>query len=73
MRKRESTSDGRVDTALIRMHGGNHYGAHRLACWQDGGWERERGRPAGQAAKLFEDRLLQVSKALAPFIKTGEF
>jgi hypothetical protein len=35
--------------------------------------ERERGRPAGQAAKLFEDRQLLLSKASAPFVKTGEF
>jgi hypothetical protein len=35
--------------------------------------EKERGRPAGQAAKLFEDRQLLLSKASAPFVKTGEF
>jgi hypothetical protein len=35
--------------------------------------EGGRGRSAGQAVKLFEDRLLQVSKASAPFLKTGEF
>jgi hypothetical protein len=35
--------------------------------------KRERGRPAGQAAKLFEDRQLLLSKASAPFVKTGEF
>jgi hypothetical protein len=35
--------------------------------------KRERGRPASQAAKLFEGRLLQVSKASAPFVKTFRF
>ncbi|MFC5430501.1 hypothetical protein ACFPTO_17085 [Paraburkholderia denitrificans] len=31
------------------------------------------GRRAGQAEKLIEGRLLQLSKAYAPFVKTGEF
>ncbi|MFD1560681.1 hypothetical protein ACFSHT_34420 [Paraburkholderia silviterrae] len=35
--------------------------------------EKERGRRAGQAAKLIEDRQLLLSKASAPFVKTGEF
>jgi hypothetical protein len=35
--------------------------------------KRERERRAGQAVKLFENRLLLVSKAMAPFVMTGEF
>ncbi|CAM2173605.1 conserved hypothetical protein [Paraburkholderia sacchari] len=31
------------------------------------------GRRAGQAEKLFEGRPLQLSKAYAPFVETGEF
>jgi hypothetical protein len=31
------------------------------------------GRRAGQAEKLFEGRLLQLSKAFAPFVKTSAF
>ena len=31
------------------------------------------GRRAGQAEKLFEGRLLQLSKANAPFVETREF
>ncbi|PMS27450.1 hypothetical protein C0Z16_24635 [Paraburkholderia rhynchosiae] len=31
------------------------------------------GRRAGQAEKLFEGRLLQLSKAYAPLVETGEF
>ncbi|NUX59493.1 hypothetical protein FSB65_40725 [Paraburkholderia sp. JPY418] len=31
------------------------------------------GRRAGQAEKLFEGRQLQLSKAFAPFVETGEF
>ncbi|WP_085486157.1 hypothetical protein [Paraburkholderia susongensis] len=58
--------------ALIKVHGEILLRAPS-ACWQDGGWERERGRPAGQAANLFKDRLLQVSKASAPFVKIFKF
>ena len=45
------------------------------ACGQDGGLKegRERGRPACQAEKQIEDRLLQVSKALAPVYEDVEF
>jgi hypothetical protein len=35
--------------------------------------KEKRGRLACQAAKLFEDRLLLLSKASAPFVTTGEF
>ncbi|PMS38371.1 hypothetical protein C0Z20_00280 [Trinickia symbiotica] len=35
--------------------------------------ESKRGRRAGQADKLFEGRLLQLSKAYAPFLETGAF
>jgi len=59
--------------ALIRVHGESCYGAHRLPAGETAAKRRKRGRRAGQAVKLFEDRLLLVSKALAPFVKTGEF
>jgi hypothetical protein len=59
--------------ALIGVHGEKDCGAHRLPAGRTAAGKSERGRPAGQAAKLFEDRLLQVSKALAPFVKTFKF
>ena len=59
--------------ALVKVHGESDYGAHRLPAGKTAAERRERGRPAGQAAKLFEGRLLQLSKALAPFVKTGGF
>ncbi|SIT35670.1 hypothetical protein BN2475_50157 [Paraburkholderia ribeironis] len=43
------------------------------ACWQDGAERRGAGRPAGQAVKQFEGRLLQVSKASASFVKIDDF
>ncbi|MFM0615449.1 hypothetical protein PQR37_15420 [Paraburkholderia nemoris] len=49
------------------------YGAHRLPAGKTAAEKRERGRRAGQAVKLFEDRLLLVSKAMAQFVMTGEF
>jgi hypothetical protein len=52
--------------ALVKVHGESDYGAHRLPAGKTAAERRERGRPAGQAAKLFEGRLLQVSKASAP-------
>ncbi|KAA1000996.1 hypothetical protein FVF58_39570 [Paraburkholderia panacisoli] len=58
--------------ALIRVHGEKLRRAPP-ACWQDGGERRERGRPASQAVKLFESRLLQVSKAKAPFCEDPKF
>jgi|UPI000556CB65 hypothetical protein len=60
--------------ALVnKVHGEGYYGAHRLPAGKTAAEKRERGRRAGQAVKLFEDRLLLESKALAPFVKTGEF
>jgi hypothetical protein len=48
-------------------------GAHRLPAGETAARRKKRGRLAGQAAKLIEDRLLLLSKALAPFVTTGEF
>ena len=45
------------------------YGAHRLPAGRTAAMKRKRGRLAGQAVKLFEDRLLQESKAIAPFLR----
>jgi hypothetical protein len=60
--------------ALInKVHGGCCRGAHRLPGGKTAAGKRERGRPADQAAKLFEDRLLQLSKVSAPFVKTFKF
>ncbi|CAE6686852.1 hypothetical protein [Paraburkholderia nemoris] len=59
--------------ALVKVHGVSDYGAHRLPAGKTAAAKRERGRRAGQAVKLFEDRLLLVSKAMAPFVMTGEF
>ena len=59
--------------ALVKVHGESYYGAHRLPAGRTAAGKRGRGRPAGQAAKLFEDRLLQVSKASAPFVMTFKF
>jgi hypothetical protein len=53
------------------VHGEIYYGAHRLPAGKTAAQRRERGRPAGQAVKLIEDRQLQVSKAAAPFVKTA--
>jgi hypothetical protein len=56
--------------ALInKVHGGYCYDAHRLPAGKTAAEKRERGRPACQAAKLFEDRQLQLSKVSAPFVK----
>ncbi|TCF97592.1 hypothetical protein BZM26_30365 [Paraburkholderia strydomiana] len=62
-----------VYMALIKVHGEKDCGAHRLPAGRTAAGRRERGRPAGQAAKLFKGRLLQVSKAFARFVKTGGF
>jgi hypothetical protein len=62
-----------VHMALIKVHGECCYGAHRLPAGKTAAGKRERGRLADQAKKLFEGRLLQESKALAPFVETGEF
>ncbi|SIO70145.1 hypothetical protein SAMN05444172_6450 [Burkholderia sp. GAS332] len=59
--------------ALVKVHGESYYGAHRLPAGETAAEKRKRGRQAGQAVKLFEDRLLLVSKAMAPFVMTGEF
>jgi hypothetical protein len=59
--------------ALIRVHGEGYCGAHRLPAGKTAAEKRERGRRAGQAVKLFESRLLLVSKAWAPFVKTANF
>ena len=59
--------------ALVRVHGGSYFGAHRLPAGKTAAGKRERGRLADQAKKLFEGRLLQESKASAPFVETGEF
>jgi hypothetical protein len=59
--------------ALLKVHGESDYGAHRLPAGETAAKKRERGRPAGQAVKLFENRLLLVSKAMAPLVMTGEF
>jgi hypothetical protein len=75
--RHEATMNARhrcVHVALIKVHGEiDYYGAHRLPAGKTAANRRERGRPAGQAAKLFEGRLLQVSKALAPLVKIFEF
>jgi hypothetical protein len=65
-----------IAAAKWRQSGCNErkfYGAHRLPAGKTAAERRERGRPAGQAAKIFKDRLLQVSKASAPFVKTFKF
>jgi hypothetical protein len=59
--------------ALIKVHGESYCGAHRLPAGKTAAKKRERGRRAGQAVKLFESRLLLVSKAWAPFVKTANF
>jgi len=51
---------------MNKAHGEGYYGAHRLPAGKTAAEKRERGRPAGQVAKLFEGRLLQVSKAFDP-------
>ncbi|PLZ04114.1 hypothetical protein CY652_00010 [Burkholderia sp. WAC0059] len=68
-------SSGRRQSGCTKRYGGYCGTAGRApsAFWQDGGDGKGRGRPAGQAAKLLEDRLLLLSKAPAPFVKTGEF
>jgi hypothetical protein len=48
-------------------------GAHRLLDGKTAARRNERGRPAGQAEKLFEGRLLQLSKAFAPFVKICKY
>jgi len=63
----------RGQMALVKVHGESYYGAHRLPAGKTAAEKRERGRRAGQAVKLFEDRLLLVSKAMAPFVMTAEF
>jgi hypothetical protein len=55
------------------VHGESYCGAHRLPAGKTAAKKRERGRRAGQAVKLFESRLLLVSKAWAPFVKTANF
>jgi hypothetical protein len=62
-RSQADARNGGVCMALIKVHGEKDYGAHRLPAGRTAAGKRERGRPAGQAAKLFQDRLLQVSKA----------
>ena len=48
--------------------------ATRTVCLLAERWLNEAsGRSAGQAIQLFEDRLLKLSKALAPFVKTDGF
>jgi hypothetical protein len=62
------------------MHGKDDFeddfDAHRLLTRRTAALGRA-GRPENQAVKLFEDlfldRLLQLSKALAPFVTTPEF
>lgn len=55
------------------VHEGNNYDAHRLPGSETAANEKKRGRLAGQAVKLIEDRLLEESKASAPFVKVPEF
>jgi hypothetical protein len=62
-----------VQMAQIKVHGEIDCGAHRLPAGETAARRKKRGRLAGQAAKLIEDRLLLLSKALAPFVTTGEF
>jgi len=57
----------------VNVHGESYYGAHRLPAGKTAAKGKKRGRPAGQAAKFFEDRLLQVSKASARFVETAKF
>jgi len=45
---------------------GSAYDAHRFALRQDGGWRTASWGLAAQAVKLFEGRLLLLSKASAP-------
>ena len=49
--------DGRnrcVLMALVKVHGESDYGAHHLPAGRTAAERRERGRPAGQVAKIFE-------------------
>jgi len=59
--------------ALVKVHGVGYCGAHRLPDGKTAAEKGERGRPAGQAEKLFEGRLLQLFKASAPSVKIREF
>jgi hypothetical protein len=47
--------------------------AHRLLTGKTAAKRKKRGRRVSQAEKLIEDRQLQLSKTLAPFVLTGEF
>jgi hypothetical protein len=47
--------------------------AHRLLTGKTTAKRKKHGRLVSQAAKLIEERQLQLSKALAPFVLTGEF
>ena len=66
-RRRRNRSDARGDTTEAT--------AARTVCLLAGRRLRKNpgGRLAGQAKKRFEGRLLQLSKAYAPFVETGEF
>jgi hypothetical protein len=73
-----SRLSGHVD-ARMRCPDGASQGARGVllrrappACWQNGGARKGAGRFCRQAVKLFEGRLLQVSKASAPFVKTRD-
>ncbi|WP_156992106.1 hypothetical protein [Paraburkholderia oxyphila] len=69
------TRQGRRSIKAMREGGTAEFTAARTVCLLAGRRLRKKqsGRRAGQAEKLFEDRLLQLSKAYAPFVKTGEF
>jgi hypothetical protein len=64
-------TESRVHVALVEVHSGNDYGAHRLPAGKTAARRKKRGRRAGQAAKQFLDRQLLLSKVLAPFCEDG--
>jgi hypothetical protein len=61
-----------VRMALLRCVGSTAM-AHRLLTGKTAAKSKKHGRLVSQAAKLIEDRQLQLSKALAPFVLTGAF
>jgi hypothetical protein len=72
---RDAVPHGRMQSprpyGALKVHGECYYGAHRLPAGKTAAGKREPGRPASQAEKLFEGRLLQVSKASAPVCGDG--
>ena len=67
------TRDNAAFVRRYKVHGEIYCGAHRLPAGKTAARELQRGRPASQAKNLIEDRLLLLSKAIAPFVITAEF